>query len=109
MGFVTDSFLDIFFSEDGIAKIGDFGLATILSRRNTASSQQARRQIIGSILWMAPEVIRMARNDAAPFSTKSDIYSFGIVIFELLCGKLPYEGQGRDVVCRIFGLYCTIL
>ena len=47
---------------------------------------------------MSPEVIRMDKDDIAPFSTKSDIYSFGVVLYELLCRKLPYEGQSRDMV-----------
>ena len=88
--------LDVFLSEEGVVKIGDFGLATVKTRW-TGSHQQAR-QITGSILWMSPEVIRMDKDDIAPFSTKSDIYSFGVVLYELLCRKLPYEGQSRDMV-----------
>ncbi|OQV18919.1 Serine/threonine-protein kinase B-raf [Hypsibius exemplaris] len=87
---------NIFLSEDQSVRIGDFGLATVKTRW-TGSHQQAR-QITGSILWMAPEVIRMDKDDIAPFSTKSDVYSFGVVMYELLCGKLPYEGLGRDMI-----------
>lgn len=44
---------------------------------------------LGSILWMAPEVIRM--QDENPYSFQSDVYAFGIVLFELFSGQLPYS------------------
>lgn len=96
--FVTDMhlFADIFLSEECSVKIGDFGLATVKTR--WTGSHQLSRQTTGSILWMAPEVIRMDKDDIAPFSTKSDVYSFGVVLYELLCGRLPYDGMGRDMV-----------
>ncbi|EPQ10077.1 RAF proto-oncogene serine/threonine-protein kinase [Myotis brandtii] len=67
-------------------KIGDFGLATVKSR--WSGSQQVE-QPTGSILWMAPEVIRMQDNN--PFSFQSDVYSYGIVLYELMTGELPYS------------------
>lgn len=43
----------------------------------------------GSILWMAPEVIRM--KDDNPYSFQSDVYAFGVVLYELFSGQLPYS------------------
>lgn len=81
---------NIFLTDDWIVKIGDFGLATVKSRWNESSSGgQKRQQPTGSILWMAPEVIRM--RDETPYSALSDVYSFGVVIYELVTGKLPYS------------------
>ncbi|RWS25629.1 serine/threonine-protein kinase A-Raf-like protein [Leptotrombidium deliense] len=57
-------------------KIGDFGLATVKTRWQ--GSQQFH-QPTGSILWMAPEVIRM--KDPNPYSFQSDVYAFGIILF----------------------------
>ena len=44
---------------------------------------------LGSILWMAPEVIRM--KDENPYSFQSDVYAFGVVLYELFSGQLPYS------------------
>jgi B-Raf proto-oncogene serine/threonine-protein kinase len=77
---------NIFLHEDLTVKIGDFGLATVKSRWQ--GSHQSR-QPTGSILWMAPEVIRM--EEPNPYSFQSDCYAFGIVMFELVSGQLPYK------------------
>ncbi|KAJ7403033.1 Serine/threonine-protein kinase-transforming protein mil [Pitangus sulphuratus] len=80
-------------------KIGDFGLATVKSR--WSGSQQVE-QPTGSILWMAPEVIRM--QDSNPFSFQSDVYSYGIVLYELMTGELPYSHiNNRDQIIFMVG------
>ncbi|NXW40801.1 BRAF kinase, partial [Nyctiprogne leucopyga] len=84
--------LDIFLHEDLTVKIGDFGLATVKSRW---SGSHQLEQLSGSILWMAPEVIRM--QDKNPYSFQSDVYAFGIVLYELMTGQLPYSNiNNRD-------------
>jgi len=71
--------------EDLSVKIGDFGLATAKTRW---SGEKQANQPTGSILWMAPEVIRM--QELNPYSFQSDVYAFGIVMYELLAECLPY-------------------
>ncbi len=113
--------LDIFLHEDLTVKIGDFGLATVKSRW---SGSHQFEQLSGSILWMvsegtclnyvrsvssvltfasrlicfqAPEVIRL--QDKNPYSFQSDVYAFGIVLYELMSGALPYSNiNNRDQV-----------
>lgn len=80
---------NIFLTEDMTVKIGDFGLATIKSRTNALPDGASNPNPTGSILWMAPEVIRMQCDN--PYSTKSDVYAFGICLYELLTSKLPYD------------------
>uniref|UniRef100_A0A1A8M8V9 RAF proto-oncogene serine/threonine-protein kinase n=1 Tax=Nothobranchius pienaari TaxID=704102 RepID=A0A1A8M8V9_9TELE len=90
---------NIFLHEGLTVKIGDFGLATVKAR--WSGSQQVE-QPSGSILWMAPEVIRMQDNN--PYSFQSDVYSYGIVLFELMTGELPYsQTANRDQIIFMVG------
>lgn len=82
------------FLHDLTVKIGDFGLATVKTRWSGGQQpHNGRVQPSGSILWMAPEVIRM--QDDNPYSFQSDVYAYGIVIYELLSGQLPYSNTDR--------------
>ncbi|KAF8371691.1 lin-45 [Pristionchus pacificus] len=90
---------NIFLTHDNTIKIGDFGLATVKSRW---SGSNQSLQPTGSILWMAPEVIRM--KDANPYTTRSDVYSYGICMYEVLSGCLPYEHiSSRDQILFMVG------
>ncbi|MGX8793357.1 Stk1 family PASTA domain-containing Ser/Thr kinase [Oceanobacillus sp. M60] len=68
----------------GQAKVTDFGIAMALS----ATALTQTNSILGSVHYLSPE---QARGGMA--TKKSDIYSLGIVLFELLTGKLPFSGQ----------------
>ncbi|XP_060696002.1 serine/threonine-protein kinase B-raf isoform X2 [Hemiscyllium ocellatum] len=90
---------NIFLHEDLTVKIGDFGLATVKSRW---SGSHQFEQLSGSILWMAPEVIRM--QDKNPYSFQSDVYAFGVVLYELMSGQLPYSNiNNRDQIIFMVG------
>ncbi|MGM8364184.1 Stk1 family PASTA domain-containing Ser/Thr kinase [Virgibacillus sp. W0181] len=68
----------------GNVKVTDFGIAVALS----ATSLTQTNAILGSVHYLSPE---QARGGIA--TKKSDIYSLGIVLFELLTGRLPFSGQ----------------
>ncbi|KAK9306324.1 hypothetical protein QLX08_003018 [Tetragonisca angustula] len=90
---------NIFLHDDLTVKIGDFGLATAKTRW---SGSQQFHQPSGSILWMAPEVIRMQEEN--PYSFQSDVYAFGVVLFELLSGQLPYSHiNNKDQILFMVG------
>ena len=90
---------NIFLHDDLTVKIGDFGLATAKTRW---SGSLQFHQPTGSILWMAPEVIRMQEEN--PYSFQSDVYAFGVVLFELLAGQLPYvQVNNKDQILFMVG------
>ncbi|XP_050720887.1 raf homolog serine/threonine-protein kinase Raf-like isoform X3 [Eriocheir sinensis] len=95
---------NIFLHDDYTVKIGDFGLATVKGGRWIQESQGGRQiqQPSGSILWMAPEVIRM--QDENPYTSQSDVYAFGIVLYELFSGCLPYSHiNNKDQILFMVG------
>ncbi|GAB1598249.1 serine/threonine-protein kinase A-Raf-like isoform X4 [Argonauta hians] len=90
---------NIFLTEDFTVKIGDFGLATVKARWSGSHQFQ---QPTGSILWMAPEVIRM--KDDNPYTFQSDVYAYGIVCFELMTSSLPYSHiNNKDQILFMVG------
>jgi pole hole protein len=90
---------NIFLTDNLTVKIGDFGLATVKVRWSGSHQFQ---QPTGSILWMSPEIIRM--KDSNPYTPQSDIYAFGIVLFELITGHLPYSNiNNKDQILFMVG------
>ncbi|MBP3038323.1 Stk1 family PASTA domain-containing Ser/Thr kinase [Bacillaceae bacterium Marseille-Q3522] len=75
---------NILIDREGNVKITDFGIAMALS----ATSITQTNSVIGSVHYLSPE---QARGGMA--TKKSDIYSLGIVMFELLTGRLPFSGE----------------
>jgi eukaryotic-like serine/threonine-protein kinase len=69
---------------DGSVKIVDFGMARLVHSRHTRAGQ-----LIGTIHYMSPEQIKGADLDA-----RSDIFSTGVVLYQLLTSKLPFAGNG---------------
>jgi len=74
---------NVLLAEDGRIKIGDFGLARATSA-NTASGQQ----LLGTIAYLAPELVTQGTADA-----RTDIYALGIMLYEMLTGDQPYRGE----------------
>ena len=81
------------FTIDGTVKILDFGLAKILENSNSNSNElYAMSGETGSLRYMAPEVA-----EALPYNQKADVYSFGVILWELNSGKKPFAGLNREL------------
>lgn len=82
---------NILITEDGVAKITDFGIAKAISNATIVGNQTGT--IMGSVHYFSPEQARGGYVDE-----KSDIYSLGIVLYELLTGKVPFDADNPVTV-----------
>jgi len=80
---------NIMILRDGSVKVADFGIARLMSSAQNTMTQEA----LGSVHYISPEQARGSRIDA-----RSDIYSAGVVLYEMLTGRLPYEGDSPVAV-----------
>ncbi len=74
---------NIMLLRDGSIKVADFGIARFASTQNTLT-----KEALGSVHYISPEQARGSQIDV-----RSDIYSTGVVMYEMLTGRLPYEGD----------------
>lgn len=74
---------NVLVNENDVAKITDFGIA-----KSVASQPESDSQVIGSVYYVSPEQAKGEKVDQ-----RTDIYSFGIMLYEMLTGELPYKGE----------------
>ncbi|MFT4840215.1 MAG: serine/threonine protein kinase [Planctomycetota bacterium] len=77
------------FLKGGVARLGDYGLSKLVTHSRGSLSMGR-----GTPYYMAPEMLKR-RGDA-----RSDIYSLGVMLYELLCGKVPFAGDSEWEVLR---------
>ncbi|MDO4664706.1 MAG: Stk1 family PASTA domain-containing Ser/Thr kinase [Actinomycetaceae bacterium] len=77
---------NILLIEDNKVKVADFGLARAISDATLASTGS----VLGTVAYIAPELVTQGEADA-----RSDIYSVGILLYELIAGTPPYDGKSQ--------------
>lgn len=91
---------NIFLTSANIIKLGDFGIARVLS-----STRENAKTMVGTPYYLSPEII-----NGKPYSFKSDIWSLGVVLYELCALRPPFDAQSLTFLAMkiVKGQYAPI-
>ena len=98
---------NILVTVSGTCKVTDFGLSKLTKSKETNNSASFSHHssktltgFVGSIVWMAPEVMHRRK---VVYDNKADVYSFAMVMFEILTSKIPWEKArtAKDVIFKV--------
>jgi serine/threonine-protein kinase len=82
---------NVLVSDMGVAKMSDFGIARIERSHLTQAGE-----VLGTPFYMAPE-----QYEGQDIDERTDIYSAGVIAYEVLCGRRPFDGQGGNLMRQI--------
>ena len=85
---------NLMLTDEGLVKIMDFGLAQLADRSKLTKTTT----MLGTPAYMSPEQARRERADR-----RTDIWSLGVVIYEMVTGRLPFEGERQEAVLYAIG------
>ncbi|HMI50953.1 MAG TPA: protein kinase [Candidatus Saccharimonadales bacterium] len=85
---------NILVTENGQPKILDFGVARVTDSDFQATRQTDVGQLVGTIPYMSPEQVSA---DPEALDTRSDVYAMGVILYQLLAGRLPYDLRQKSL------------
>ncbi len=86
---------NILVDDGGFAKVIDFGVARATDSDVTVTTLRADpRQLVGTLQYMSPE---QCDTELLDVDVRSDVYALGVVLYELVCGRLPYNLSGMSI------------
>ena len=88
---------NVFLTRKGIVKIGDFGIAKVLSH-----TVQKARTMVGTPYYLSPEIIQ-----SKPYNNKTDVWSMGVMLYELCALKPPFDAPSIHLLSMkiVRGIY----
>jgi eukaryotic-like serine/threonine-protein kinase len=78
---------NVLLCEDGRVKVGDFGIA----KAAESADLTQEGSLVGTAKYLAPEQV-----DGGTIDGRTDLYGLGVVLYEMLCGRVPFEGDGAS-------------
>ncbi len=91
---------NIIYSKKNMAKLMDFGIAQLNKQEKESLKLTQAGSVLGSIMYISPEQL----NDASKVDSRTDIYSFGMSLYEMLTGHLPFMAENlSNIIMKIIG------
>ncbi len=84
---------NILVNDSGQPKIIDYGVALCIGQTESSARHTETGQIVGTIQYMSPEQLG---GPSRRLDVRSDVYSLGVVLYELMCRRLPYDVDGKS-------------
>jgi eukaryotic-like serine/threonine-protein kinase len=89
---------NVFLTKTGSPKILDFGLAKFTALTVQASNGSTGELVAGSPQYMSPEMVKSVNDSNQVVDARSDVYSLGVILYELLCDKKPFTAPTLDLL-----------